>query len=326
MAVRAPSWLQAGSYPAENDRLLLQNLLGGSLNSALIGGVIGFADLKITPTGTPDMHVHAAVGGAFIPGTENTNQGAYGLVNDASVDITLAASSGSNPRISLIVAQVLDDSYSGGSHIGQIVEVAGTPALSPVAPAVPRNAIKLASVIVGTSVTSISAGNITDARTFFCSKLLTVGNTTAGNRATPDRPGAMNYDSDTATLMIWNGTAWVQVLPIDTAQSALSFGSGWANIGGIWATAAYRKIGSRVYLRGGVVLTGTVSATLGTLSTIGTLPSGYRPVAQVGFPNADATKVRVEVTAAGVVQIENGSAGVLTNPTVFLDNVSFDTI
>ena len=35
MAVRnAPSWLQAGSHSAEDDRLLLASLLGGSLNHA----------------------------------------------------------------------------------------------------------------------------------------------------------------------------------------------------------------------------------------------------------------------------------------------------
>lgn len=167
MTIRTPSWLQAGSFPAENDRLLLKSLLGGSANQAPANGVVGGADLAITASPTPDMHVHAAAGAAFIIGSETTTQGVYGFLADAAVDIgPLAASDATNDRISLIVAQVLDAAYSGASNVGQIVEVAGVPASSPVAPAVPKNSIVLAQVRVAKLATTITSGAITDFRVF----------------------------------------------------------------------------------------------------------------------------------------------------------------
>lgn len=112
------------------------------------------------------MNVHAATGAAFIQGTETTTQGVYGLYSDAAVTVPIAAADATNDRISLIVAEVLDATYSGSSNIGQIVEVAGTPASTPVAPATPKNALVLAQVRVPHGATSIVSGNITDKRSF----------------------------------------------------------------------------------------------------------------------------------------------------------------
>lgn len=177
MTIRTPSWLQAGSYPAEDDRLLIQALLGGSVNTAPSTGIVGSADLAVTASPTPDMHVHAAAGAAFVAGTETTTQGVYGFVSDAAVDVgPLAASDGTNDRISLIVAQILDAGYSGASNIGQIVEVAGVPASSPVAPPTPKNAIVLAQVRVPKLATTIIASNITDMRAWVSSPFLERGN------------------------------------------------------------------------------------------------------------------------------------------------------
>jgi hypothetical protein len=49
--------------------------------------------------------------------------------------------------------------------------VAGTPAVSPAAPATPTNSIVLATVAVGAGATTILAGNITDARTLVTSAI-----------------------------------------------------------------------------------------------------------------------------------------------------------
>lgn len=166
MTIRTPSWLQAGSYPAENDRLLLQSLLSGSPNQTPKTGIIGATDLAVTASATPDMNVHVAAGAAFIAGSETLTQGVYGFYSDASVTVPIAAST-SQPRISLIVAEVLDAGYSGSSNIGQIIEVAGVPASSPVAPATPKNAIVLAQVSVAASVASITGAAITDKRTAY---------------------------------------------------------------------------------------------------------------------------------------------------------------
>lgn len=169
MAVReSPSWTQAGSHSAEDDRLLLASLLGGSPNQAVVQGILSPLDLAVTQNGTPNMSVNIAAGAAFIAGTETTTQGVYHLENDASVNVAIATADATNPRIDLIVAQVLDAQYSGASSLGQIVAVTGTPAASPSVPATPKNSIVLARIAVAHSVTTIVTANITDERPIAC--------------------------------------------------------------------------------------------------------------------------------------------------------------
>lgn len=199
MTVReAPSWLQNGSHSAEDDRLLLQSLLGGSPTQAAVPGIINAADLAVTQNGTPNMTVNVAAGAAFIAGTESSMQGLYNLINDASVSVTISTANASNPRIDLIVAQVLDDQYSGASHIGQIVVVTGTPASSPSAPATPKNSLVLAHIAVGASVTSILTANITDERTKSVSPACRVhytGSAAAGGVAVLMPFNGVDYDT-----------------------------------------------------------------------------------------------------------------------------------
>jgi hypothetical protein len=60
---------------------------------------------------------------------------------------------------------VFDRQADGGTRYGwQPLAVAGTPATSPVAPALPNNALVLAHVRVNAGASSIVAGNITDKR------------------------------------------------------------------------------------------------------------------------------------------------------------------
>lgn len=287
MTIRTPSWLQAGSYPAENDRLLLQSLLGGSPNVAPASGIVGAADLAVTASGTPDMNVHVASGAAFIPGTETTTQGVYGFYSDGSVTVPIAASSGSNPRISLIVAEVLDAGYSGASNIGQIIEVAGTPASSPVAPAVPKNAIKLAQVLVGTSVTSITSGNITDGRSF----MPTLGGLSAS----------------------------VTTLTGDAAWTNATLLNSWVQAGGASPVVRFKKSGKEVWLEGGVK-----SGTLGTAAF--QLPggtNGYRPSSTLLFPcyGSAGTFAGVQVDSSGNVTPTAGSTG-----GIWFDSIKFTTL
>jgi len=136
------------------------------------------------------MNVHVAPGAAFIPGTETTTQGVYGVYVDASVAVPIAAADATNPRISLIVLQVLDAGYSGSSNIGQAIEVAGVPASSPVAPAVPKNSIVLAQVLVAHSVTSITSSAITDERAFI-----------TPNTSSQKNPAATNFTTSSASAV-----------------------------------------------------------------------------------------------------------------------------
>ena len=158
MAVRTPpSWLQNGSHPAENDRLTMQALFATT-------GIVTPTDLKVTQNSTPGMSVFVAQGWAAIVGNYQTNMGVYMAYNDASTTLTVTAANPSNPRIDLVCMTVADAYYTGASNAVTLQVVAGTPAVSPVAPTLPTNSISLATIAVAAGATQILNANITDTR------------------------------------------------------------------------------------------------------------------------------------------------------------------
>jgi hypothetical protein len=169
MAMRTPpSWLQNGSHPAENDRLLTQALYNTT-------GIIGATSLAVTAQGTPNMTVNVAAGYAAIVGTTQANMGTYVGYNDATTILTVTAASAVNPRIDLVCMTVNDAYYSGSTNNVVLQIIAGTPAVSPVAPTLPANSISLATIAVAANATTIGAGNITDTRVATTSLLVTSG-------------------------------------------------------------------------------------------------------------------------------------------------------
>jgi hypothetical protein len=122
-------------------------------------------------TGNGDCVVAAASGMniTIAPGTvvvpNSSGSGSYRVYNPTSQTLTVTTAPVSpNNRIDLVCATVVDNGNS--SSFGEIQIVAGTPAVSPSAPATPTNSIALAQVFVGFGVVSINSGNITDVRPF----------------------------------------------------------------------------------------------------------------------------------------------------------------
>jgi hypothetical protein len=152
-----PSWLQAGSYPAQYDRLTAQALWAST-------GTIGASSLAVSPNSPVGMSVRVASGWAAIVGTTTTNMGVYTIFNDATDTLTITTADPTNPRIDLVCATVRDAFYSGANNDVIFQVIAGTPAGSPVAPSLPANSVSLATIAVGAAVTQINAGNITDTR------------------------------------------------------------------------------------------------------------------------------------------------------------------
>jgi len=158
MALRTPpSWLQNGSHPAENDRLSMQAIFATT-------GTIGANSLQVTQNSTPGMTVFVASGWAAIVGNYQSNMGVYTIYNDATTTLTVTAANPSNPRIDLVCATVSDAYYTGSSNSVTFQVIAGTPAVSPVAPSLPTNSIALAQVAVAAGATQILNANITDQR------------------------------------------------------------------------------------------------------------------------------------------------------------------
>lgn len=158
MALRTPpSWLQNGSHPAENDRLSTQALWATT-------GIIGTSSLQVTANSPAGMSVRVGTGWAAIVGDEQSNMGTYVVYNDAQDTLTITTADPTNPRIDVVCATVRDAYYSGAYNDVILQVIAGTPAGSPVAPALPDNSISLAEIAVGAGVTQINTGNITDTR------------------------------------------------------------------------------------------------------------------------------------------------------------------
>jgi hypothetical protein len=175
MAIRStPTFVQAGSHPAEETRLMLGGMLGmpptsfagGVAASNPAHGIVTATDLAVTQNGTPNMTVNVAAGGCFIRGTASLNQGVYHLWNDATVNLGISPADLTNPRRDLVIAVVRDAAYSGASNDARLIVVTGTPAASPVDPSLASNpnALVLARITVAAGDTAINTADITDLR------------------------------------------------------------------------------------------------------------------------------------------------------------------
>jgi hypothetical protein len=159
-----PSWLQAGSSSAENDRLSTQGLFAG-VPGILVGDTGSSGELAVTAF-NGNMTVTVDSGWCVIAGTEVTNQGYYECYNDAGKIVTVPASDPTFGRIDLIVAQVLDAQYSGTQNLFQIIDVPGIPSATPAVPATPKNSIVLAHVAVAALANTLNYSTLTDERVF----------------------------------------------------------------------------------------------------------------------------------------------------------------
>lgn len=193
-----PSWLQNGSHPAENDRLTTQALWATT-------GIIKDTSLAVTQNTPPGLSVRVASGWAAIVGTIQSNMGTYVGYNDAITVLSITTADPTNPRIDRVCMTVNDSYYTGALDNVILQVVAGTPAGSPVAPALPANSISLATVAVGAGATAITTANITDTRVL----------------VTTNIPETGDISSVTAgTGLSGGGTSGAVTLAIDTAVTA----------------------------------------------------------------------------------------------------------
>lgn len=131
-------------------------------------GVVNKGDYLVTAKASqPPMGVSVAAGAAWVKATTGTRNGAYHIVNDASVDITLTAADATNPRVDRIILRVADTSdLSSATDTATLEVLSGTPTSGATlanlngAAAQPANTLNLAFVLVGAGVTSVVSANI----------------------------------------------------------------------------------------------------------------------------------------------------------------------
>lgn len=148
-----PLWVQQGNYAAQVDR--------GLINA--IWPVQSYvSNMKPSPGGAP-MIVNVATGKAVV---FINIIGSVLCYSNALEAVVLTAAHATLDRIDLVVVQVRANDLDGGTNNDWVVQaVAGTPAASPVAPAVPAYAVAIAQVLIPAGFSAlIPAANITDIR------------------------------------------------------------------------------------------------------------------------------------------------------------------
>lgn len=139
-----------------------------------------------------------------------------GHMYNSTADEALAiAASSANPRIDSIVL-TLDPT----ANTILLAVVQGTAAASPSAPALTQTdtavyQFKLADVLVGANVTTISAGAVTDTRQFI-ENVWSTATRPVGNM------GLVGYNTTTGVLELHNGTTWKDVVPSSFTASQIS--------------------------------------------------------------------------------------------------------
>jgi len=217
VAVVNPPWLQnSGSVnTAEQARNQVGILIAGNKSALSLvprQGVhpsIGNT-LQVTQSAAPAMSVVVKSGQASIAGTEGAKQGAYMVMNDADVTLTIAAAHATLNRIDSVIFKVEDQAYSGSNNTSSLVVVTGTPAGSPSPPTLPANCIELARVSVVALDTQITNGEITDMRQYMSAVggLMVVATKAIRDALTGLYDGFAVYRQDIDAINIWNGTEW----------------------------------------------------------------------------------------------------------------------
>jgi hypothetical protein len=152
MTRHTPLWLQAGSYPASEDRWLLGAFWPGP---GCIGGSVAFAS---------GMSVNVSPCTVAVPTQNNT--GTTLCHSDAYEQVTLAAApaSGTN-RYDLVTCQPRGNDLDGGANNDlTFTTVTGVAAASPAVPATPAGAVALAQIYVPGGSAAITPANIVDVR------------------------------------------------------------------------------------------------------------------------------------------------------------------
>jgi hypothetical protein len=163
-------------YAAWQDGMTLNGQLGRTLDVAALHATAGTTSALTVQSGVissvggmqvvPVSGLSIAVNAGFcvIANSSSNLQGAYRMGSMQSNGLTVSTADPTNPRIDLVCATVSDPGTAAG--FSEIQIIAGTPAVSPVAPSLPANSLSLATISVPATTVSITSGLITDTRTY----------------------------------------------------------------------------------------------------------------------------------------------------------------
>jgi len=166
MALLTPEFLHSKTYPAIRDRVAFAH--GGNLQA----GVWDPTELKVAQRAAgANMSTDIPFGYALIKASNSGNNGLYHIQNDATVNLAHPASHASLPRLDQIVIDVsdsIDGADAGDVPTFQVLQGTATAGATldnrTGAASLGNNQLRLADVLVGAGVTSITTANIRDRR------------------------------------------------------------------------------------------------------------------------------------------------------------------
>ncbi|MFB8101355.1 hypothetical protein ACFC3O_00710 [Streptomyces sp. NPDC056007] len=338
--INPPAWMQAGSYPARTDRLILSALLSYP----------GFAVDEPTPTRirqgikpsyqnyqlkaraapTPNMTVIVSAGFCFIDNHDSGGLGTYVCVNDGDKTLTVQPAGGAGQyRRDCVVASVYDAETAGSANEWRLEVIQGAYAASAgaaVRPSLPPNCSLIADLTIGPSQSSVAAGQIFDVRNFSVAAggILPVSSTIAPPRL---HPGQTLYLTNLDKMVYGrlDGTT-ADLVPKATAWSPITLSGAWVPNGATGDSAP----SARITHDGTLELSGMargVAIGAGSNAAFGTLPASLIPLVSYWVRGVAATSVsqdyvRVAVDpSSGSIALVNGSVAIGTGAWIQLDGV-----
>lgn len=180
--------------------------------------------LSVTQSG---VGVSVAPGCAVVT-PRDSNNGSYWASLGNAERLPLQAHHQTYARVDLVIIRVYDSSIdSSGRYVAAAEVVAGTPAPSPVRPAIPSGALLLATVHTSNNGTI----SISDNREYTS----TVGGVIPVAGSLPNgaavRPGQMVFRKDLQELYVWSGSAWERVSQKGGLPKVPAMASGTVTVG-----------------------------------------------------------------------------------------------
>lgn len=309
MATDGPvSRFNSVAYSAGDERLLDSALLmpgpASAPFSARSGRRVNGSGLQVSVAGSPEAWT-VTPGPGVVYDTANASAGGWRFALRSAKSANLPARPGvGQSRIDYVIARIYDtDVLGAGPREFKIEHVAGGPGSTPSPPDMSTR--PLSFILATLNVPNTGPISITQsaARTAAAGGILPVATVAERDALKTDGTAyeGMYVDvASTNSLDRYDGTNWISGNP---GWETLILGNEWVPFGGPYATPAIKMDGTKISLRGLIK-----SGATGGIANL--FNAAHRPLADEMFiVQSDVGSARVEVTAAGLVQLPSYNAG-----------------
>ncbi|KUM71565.1 hypothetical protein [Streptomyces griseorubiginosus] len=313
MSVRS-AWLLPLTQTREDTRLSPTGTFAPESEIRTRDGVIAGGN-PFAATGAGAMSLQIGVGRALVQGTDA--QGAYPIALDAPEVVTFTDGNAQFARVDTVALRVYDQLFdTNGQNLARIEVFIGNPASPPVAPTLPAACLRLWDVTVPAGASAGVGGinwssALADRRRFTTSYGGIIPQGYGTNFA-----GAYNgqYRDVNGVLERWNATAgtWQTYRPplaVESATTGFTVASGYT----LNQYTARRGNGMAFFAleitRKGAQLDVPAAGNI-TDESIGTVPAGWRPPADIELPVSDGLgEGSARLNTAGLLALRTWSGG-----------------